>query len=80
MSTFDTSTANLLSACEARKAIDEGHLSSQELVKACFDRIDSLEESIGAWSHLDKELAMQQAREADEFRSRGLRVDRKSVV
>ena len=74
MSTFDTSTANLLSACEARKAIDEGHLSSQELVKACFDRIDSLEESIGAWSHLDKELAMQQAREADEFRSRGLRV------
>jgi len=74
MSTFDTSTANLLSACDARKAIDEGHLSSQELVKACFDRIDSLEESIGAWTHLDREVAMQQAREADEFRSRGLRV------
>jgi len=74
MSTFDTSTANLLSACDARKAIDKGLLSSQELVKACFDRIDSLEESIGAWTHLDKEVAMQQAREADEFRSRGLRV------
>ena len=74
MSKFDTLTANLLSACDARKAIDEGLLSSQELVEACFARIDSLEESIGAWTHLDKEIAMQQAREADEFRSRGLRV------
>lgn len=74
MSKFDISTANLLSACDARKAIDEGFLSSQELVEACFARIDALEDSIGAWTHLDKEVAMQQAREADEFRSRGLRV------
>lgn len=74
MSKFDISTANLLSACDARKAIDEGLLSSQELVEACFVRIGALEDSIGAWTHLDKEIAMQQAREADEFRSRGLRV------
>ena len=74
MSKFDISTANLLSACDARKAIDEGLLSSQELVEACFTRIDALEDSIGAWTHLDKEIAMQQARESDEFRSRGLRV------
>jgi Asp-tRNA(Asn)/Glu-tRNA(Gln) amidotransferase A subunit family amidase len=72
MSKFDISTANLLSACDARKAIDEGLLSSQELVEACFARIDELEDSIGAWTHLDKEIAMQQAREADEFRRRGL--------
>ncbi len=74
MSKFDITTANLLSACDARKAIDEGLLSSQELVEACFARIETLENSIGAWTHLDKEIAMQQAREADEFRSRGLRV------
>jgi Asp-tRNA(Asn)/Glu-tRNA(Gln) amidotransferase A subunit family amidase len=74
MTKFDITTANLLSACDARKALDEGILSSQELVQACFSRIDALEDSIGAWTHLDKEIAMQQAREADEFRSRGLRV------
>ncbi|MFT7672880.1 MAG: Asp-tRNA(Asn)/Glu-tRNA(Gln) amidotransferase A subunit family amidase [Gammaproteobacteria bacterium] len=74
MSKFDINTANLLSACDARKAIDEGLLSSQELVEACFARIDALEDSIGAWTHLDKEIAMQQACEADEFRSRGVRV------
>jgi Asp-tRNA(Asn)/Glu-tRNA(Gln) amidotransferase A subunit family amidase len=74
MSKFDITTANLLSACDARKALDEGLLNSQELVQACFSRIDELEDSVGAWTHLDKEIAMQQAREADEFRSRGIRV------
>jgi len=74
MSKFDITTANLLSACDARKAIDEGLLSSLELVEACLSRIDELEDSIGAWTHLDKEIARQQARDADEFRRRGLRL------
>ena len=74
MSKFDISTANLLSASDACKAIDDGLLSSEELVKACFERIDELEDSIGAWTHLDREIALEQARQADEFRRRGLRV------
>jgi len=61
-----------LSACEARALIDEGLLTSQQLVEACLDRIETLEESIGAWAHLDRELALEQARAADAFRSRGL--------
>ena len=61
-----------LSACEARALIDEGFLTSQQLVEACLDRIEELEESIGAWAHLDRELALEQARAADAFRSRGL--------
>ncbi|MFT5657333.1 MAG: Asp-tRNA(Asn)/Glu-tRNA(Gln) amidotransferase A subunit family amidase [Gammaproteobacteria bacterium] len=72
MSKFEPNTSNLLSACDARKALGEGYLSSQELVEACFARINELEESIGAWAHLDKAVAMEQARQADEFRSRGL--------
>jgi len=72
MHKFDPATANLLSACDARAAIDQGLLTSQELVAACFTRIDELEDTIGAWAHLDRETAMQQAREADTFRSRGL--------
>lgn len=74
MHQFQPSTANLLTACEARKLIDQGLLTSQELVAACFARIDEVEEAIGAWIHLDKSSAMEQARQADEFRSRGLPV------
>jgi hypothetical protein len=46
MDKFDPSVANLLSASEARSAIESGLLSSQELVAACFARIDEL----AAWS------------------------------
>ena len=66
------STENLLSAIDAREALEEGIFSSEELVKACFLRIEELEASIGAWTNLDKEVALQQAREADDFRRRGL--------
>jgi len=72
MDKFDPATANLLGACDARAAIEQGLLSSQELVAACFARIDEPEESIGAWAHLDREASMAQAHAADEFRSRGL--------
>jgi len=64
----------LLTACEARELIDQGLLTSQELVAACFARIDEVEETIGAWIHLDKSAALEQARQADEYRSRGLPV------
>ena len=64
--------ANLLSAVDARDALEEGVLSSVELVEACFERIDEVEESIGAWAHLDREVALEQARQADDFRRRGL--------
>jgi Asp-tRNA(Asn)/Glu-tRNA(Gln) amidotransferase A subunit family amidase len=71
---FEPDTANLLSACDAREAIEQGILSSQELVAACFARIDELEDSIGAWTQLDKDIAMAQARKADEFRASGLAI------
>ena len=64
--------ANFLSALDARDALDEGSLSSVELVEACFERIDEVEESIGAWAQLDREVALEQARQADDFRRRGL--------
>jgi len=65
-------SAYTLSAREARALIDDGVLTSQQLVEACLDRIEELEASIGAWAHLDRELALEQARAADAFRSRGL--------
>lgn len=66
--------SNLLSAMEARDALQDGSLSSVELVEACFERINEVEPSIGAWVHLDRELALEQARQADEFRQRGLQL------
>ena len=43
MDKFNPASANLLGASAARAAIEEGLLSSTELVKACFARIDELE-------------------------------------
>ena len=74
MDRFNPATSNLLSAVDARALIETGLLSSCELVEACFARIDELEPTIGAWAHLDRDVALQQARAADEFRKSGLAI------
>lgn len=68
--------ANFLTATEARQSLEDGLISSQDLVEACLSRIEELEPTIGAWAHLDKELALERAREADDFRMRGLPLGR----
>jgi Asp-tRNA(Asn)/Glu-tRNA(Gln) amidotransferase A subunit family amidase len=72
MDRFNPASTNLLSALDARALIEKGLLTSCELVEACLARIDELEPTIGAWAHLDREVALQQARDADEFRKSGL--------
>jgi Asp-tRNA(Asn)/Glu-tRNA(Gln) amidotransferase A subunit family amidase len=62
----------LLSARDAGEAIEAGILTSEELIEGCFGRIEELEQGIGAWTHLDKELALKHARQADNFRRGGL--------
>jgi Asp-tRNA(Asn)/Glu-tRNA(Gln) amidotransferase A subunit family amidase len=72
MDKFNPATSSLLGACAARAALEEGVLTSTELVQSCLARIDELEPSIGAWAHLDRDLALREARAADEFRRSGL--------
>ncbi len=72
MDRFNPASTNLLSATDARALIETGLLTSCELVEACFARIDELEPTIGAWAHLDRDVALQQARDADKFRKSGL--------
>ena len=72
MEYFSPASANLLSANAAREAIERGQLSSRQLVESCLARIDELEPTIGAWEHLDKDIALQQADAADKFRKSGL--------
>ena len=63
-----------MSAAQAAVAIQSGEATSEELVQACLDHINTIEDSIGAWVHLDPEYALQQARDADLHRRSGMAV------
>ena len=63
-----------MSAAEAAAAIQSGETTSEELVQACLGHIATLEDSVGAWAHLDPEYALQQARDADLQRRSGMSV------
>jgi Asp-tRNA(Asn)/Glu-tRNA(Gln) amidotransferase A subunit family amidase len=55
-----------LTAAEAARRIREGLLTSEELVQACLERIRAVEPVVQAWTYLDEDHALQQARAADE--------------
>ena len=60
-----------LTASEAARQLRDGLISSRELVSSCLERIDATESGIGAWQHLDPDLALAQADQADERRKSG---------
>ncbi len=59
-----------LTATEASKLIAKREISSEDLVKACLDRIHARESTVQAWAHLDEKLALQAAHAADAHASR----------
>ncbi|HTE15556.1 MAG TPA: amidase, partial [Burkholderiales bacterium] len=66
---------NLLSATEAVKQIAAGKITREQLVRDCLERIAAREPAVGAWTHLDADAAIKQAREQDasaSSASRGL--------
>ena len=60
-----------MSALEAARLIRQGALSSEELIEECLSRIRELEPRVQAWAFLDEQLALAQARAADEQRRTG---------
>ena len=60
-----------LTATETVARIASGDLSSESLTRACLDRIAEREPQIQAWTFLDREHALAQARAADEARRQG---------
>jgi Asp-tRNA(Asn)/Glu-tRNA(Gln) amidotransferase A subunit family amidase len=62
---------SLLSAADGARRMRDGLLTSEELVGACLERVRALEPKVQAWTFLDEEHALQQAREADERRRSG---------
>jgi Asp-tRNA(Asn)/Glu-tRNA(Gln) amidotransferase A subunit family amidase len=62
---------SLLGAVAAAARIRDGLLSSEELVSACLERIRAVEPQVQAWTFLDEEYALAQARAADESKRSG---------
>ncbi len=51
-----------------------GALSAEKLLQHHFDLIDQSESEVQAWAHLDRDHALQQARELDDIRRAGFAV------
>src|SRR2546422_10825731 len=68
---MDLSRPHTLSASHAAQAIARGLISSVELVQACLAHIRTVEPVVQAWTFLDPDYALQQARVADGLRLSG---------
>jgi Asp-tRNA(Asn)/Glu-tRNA(Gln) amidotransferase A subunit family amidase len=60
-----------LTATQAAAKIADSTVSSEEVTRACLDRIAATEEAVGAFAHLDPEQALAQARNCDNWRRSG---------
>lgn len=58
-------------AASAARAIKEGRLTSETLVRACLDRIGQRDSAVKAWAYLDPDMALRAARDRDITRSAG---------
>jgi Asp-tRNA(Asn)/Glu-tRNA(Gln) amidotransferase A subunit family amidase len=72
-----------LGAVEAVKAIEAGTLTAEKLVASCLERIAEREPVVKAWVHLDKALALKQAKAADAAKGgvlRGVPIGVKDII
>jgi Asp-tRNA(Asn)/Glu-tRNA(Gln) amidotransferase A subunit family amidase len=67
----DNVTLAALPATEAARLIREGKLSSEELVRACLERCETVDPQVQAWAFLDADFALSQARAADGWKGQG---------
>jgi len=68
---MDASQLNWLSASDAARAIRDGAVSSEQLVQACLARVREVDGQVQAWTFLDEEHALAQARARDLDKSEG---------
>jgi Asp-tRNA(Asn)/Glu-tRNA(Gln) amidotransferase A subunit family amidase len=71
---MDVEDLHRLGAVEAAQMIREGAVTSVELVQACLARVREVDGQVQAWTFLDPEYALAQARAADESRVSGQRI------
>ena len=58
-------SSHTLNAWEAAAAIAAGTLTSEALVRDCLERIAARDPAVAAWTHLDPQQALAQARDRD---------------
>ncbi|MHB8907416.1 MAG: amidase [Syntrophales bacterium] len=62
---------NGMTAYDMAEGIRRGRFSSEEVTRACIDRIDFREGVVQAWAWLNRDYAIEQARRADRLRMQG---------
>jgi Asp-tRNA(Asn)/Glu-tRNA(Gln) amidotransferase A subunit family amidase len=62
---------HLLSALEAARLIRDGIITSEQLVESCLARIAEVDPRVQAWTFLDPDYALAQARALDQLRLSG---------
>ncbi|MDG1887092.1 MAG: amidase [Alphaproteobacteria bacterium] len=62
---------NTLSAATAAAGIRSKKFTSEELISDCLNRLNSREDDIQAWSYINAEHALEQAKKADKYRNEG---------
>ena len=60
-----------LTACEAVRAIADGTLTAEALVRSCLDQVEALEPMLKVWAFVDAEGALSRARRCDREPQRG---------
>src|SRR6266850_156401 len=68
---MDQKNLHALGASEAARMIREGLVTSVEVVGACLARLREVDGQVQAWTFLDPDYALAQARAADEYRMSG---------
>src|SRR2546425_12947025 len=68
---MDLTNLHWLSASDAARLIRAGAVGSAELVQACLARVRETDAQVQAWTFLDPDHALAQARAADELRLSG---------
>ena len=68
---MDLTNLHWASATDVATLIRDGVISAEQYVRACLDRIDVAEPDVQAWTFLDPDYALAQARAADELRLSG---------
>jgi Asp-tRNA(Asn)/Glu-tRNA(Gln) amidotransferase A subunit family amidase len=68
---MDLANLHSLSASEGARLIRDGVITSEQLVEACLARIREIDEQVQAWTFLDPDYALAQARAADQLRLSG---------
>jgi Asp-tRNA(Asn)/Glu-tRNA(Gln) amidotransferase A subunit family amidase len=68
---MDLTNLHALSATDAARLIREGVISAEQLVAACLARVRETDAEVQAWTFLDPDHALAQARAADAWRLEG---------